>query len=79
MERECTHIILAESLVCEFVPNKDVEGLAVIGPKHNVGGAQKGLQDVDETRRHFLHLIKQENRASAFRQVALHPTLQLLL
>lgn len=61
------------------VPNEYVDGLAVIGAKHNVGGTQEGHQDVDETWRHLLHLIKKEDGASAFRQVALHPALQLLL
>lgn len=67
-------IIGAVSLY-EFLPNKYVDSLAIIGAKHNVGGTQEGLQDVDEARRHLLHLIKNKDRASAFRQVALHPAL----
>ena len=62
-----------------YVPNEDVDGLAVVGAKHNVRGTQKGLQNVNETWRHLLQLVKNEDRASAFRQVPLHPTLQLLL
>lgn len=62
-----------------FVPNEDVDGLAVIGAKHNVGGTQEGLQDVDETWRHLLHVIKKEDRSTTFCQAALHPALQLLL
>lgn len=65
--------------VCVCVPNEDVDGLAVIGAKHNVGGTQEGLQDVYNTWRHLLHLIKKEDRASALRQVPLHPALQFLL
>lgn len=61
------------------VPDKDVDGLAVISAKHNVRRPQEGLQDIDETWWHLLHLIKKEDRASTFRQVALHPVLQVRL
>lgn len=61
------------------VPDEDVDGLAVVGAKHNVGGTQEGFQDIDEARRHLLHLVKNEDRASALRQVPLHPAPQLLL
>lgn len=40
---------------------------------------QERLQDIDETWRHLFHLIKKEDRASTFRQVALHPALQVFL
>lgn len=61
------------------VPDEDVDGLAVVSAKHDMGGTQEGLQDVDETWRHLLHLVKKEDGASALRQVPLHPALQLLL
>lgn len=62
-----------------LVPYKDVDGFAVVGAKHNVGRTQEGLQHVNDARRHLLHLVKDEDGASALRQVSLHPTLQLLL
>lgn len=40
---------------------------------------QERLQDIDETCRHSFHLVKKEDRASTFRQVALHPALQVFL
>ena len=61
--------------VCVCLPDEDVDGLAVVGAKHNVGGTQEGLQHINKTWGHFLHLIKQEDRASALRQVPLHPAL----
>ena len=61
------------------VPDENVDSLAVVSANHNVGRTQEGLQDVDETRRHLLHLLEKEDGASALRQVALHPALQLLL
>lgn len=60
-------------------PDEDVDRLAVVGAEHNVGRTQKWLQDVDEPRRHRLHLVENENGASALRQVPLDPALQLLL
>lgn len=57
----------------QHVPDKYVDGFAVIGAEYNMEWTQKGLQDVDEANGHLLHLIKNEDRAATFRQVALHP------
>lgn len=54
-------------------PDEYVDGFAIIGAEHNVVGTQEGLQDVNEANRHPLHLIKNKDRATTFRQVALHP------
>lgn len=62
-----------------YVPYKDVNCLAVISAKHNMTRPQERLQDIDETWRHLFHLVKKEDWASTFRQVALHPALQVFL
>lgn len=70
---------LRKKIECVCVPDEDVDSLAVVSAKHNVGRTQEGLQYVDQTRRHLLHLLEKEDGASALRQVPLHPALQLLL
>lgn len=68
---------LSEHLVCVCVclPDEDIDGLAVVGAKHNMRGTQEGLQYINKTWRHLLHLIKKEDRASTLCQVPLHPAL----
>lgn len=60
-------------------PDEDVDGLAVVGAEDHVGGAQEGLQNVQQPGRHFVHLVEDEDGAGALGHVALHPRLQLLL
>lgn len=61
------------SSLLQHVPDKYVDGFAIIGPEYNMGRTQKGLQDIDEADGHLLHLIKNKDGATTFRKVAVHP------
>lgn len=61
------------------VPDEHIDSFAVVCAKHNVGRTQERLQDVHQSRRHLLHLIKNEDGVSTFCKVPLYPALQLPL
>lgn len=60
-------------------PDEDEDCFAVVGAIHDPGGAQEGHDHVDQARVHLVHLVEEEGRPAAARQVALDPALQVLL
>lgn len=60
-------------------PDKDEDGFAIVGPIHNPGGAQEGLQHLHQARGQLVHLIKEKERSATGSEVPLDPALEFLL
>lgn len=60
-------------------PDEDEDGSAIVGPEHDPRGAQERPQDLHQAWGQLVHLVKEEEGATAGSEVPLDPALKILL